>query len=349
MIKYLISLIITICAGCPLFAGSSAYAATTYDCTSKASSFSTTQSIDLSKTFTSDSSYSFNITTDWAGIVGPCTGKSSSLTFYSPLKTPYYINFVDEDGDTDVWMKITATSDSSTVTAYPESEYYYPNKYQTGVSITTELVSNPGVSTSNYVTTTSGSATVLVSSLGMLMSNATIRTMWLNNTTNYSWVWSWQLLKINYNPNATTCSMPNQMVKLPVVGLSDLVSGTNTGKTKFTLPVSCSTASLTSTSDISIWLTSNDIVDSSNKVLRNDESTSSGIGISLQDENGSDVVFSSSDAQESASTLLSISKGETISSVDSQIPLSASYSVYNTSDVEPGTVEATATLMFSYE
>lgn len=316
-----------------------------------------TQQIDLSDAFISTSKFSATYTSTWNHII-VCDIGTWPIYFSSPLTRPYYIHFTDPTGSNGYWMKLTSslssasTSTGKITTALTEKSL---SLYPVNATVTAELVSNPGTSVDYYETTT-GTAAVIIATImdGRYVPNdADVRAAMINelNGGGYtlSRTYGVQYLNITYIPETMTCSINNQTIKMPVVNISDLASGKNDGEYAASIPVSCDSKTGNAISDVSIWLSSNDIVDNDNKIIRNDSSTSSGIGIKLKTTAGNDVSFSPSTSRENATEMLSIHKGSTLSSSDDRIDFSALYSIYDKTNLQVGSVTATATVMFSYD
>ncbi|MEO3990696.1 fimbrial protein [Pseudocitrobacter cyperus] len=335
------------------FVPCSVYAANA-DCiySGAAEGMKSTQSIDLSKIFETSTTYSTSISTNFTQTL-TCNGLAiDTIKFQTQGSEPYYVNFTDASGISDYWVKITTSiSPASTKMKSPASlKTRSMSDYQATITLTAELVSAPSATLSYYKSTSNGTATIPVAAAGR--SETTQEDYFIQvarDSFSVPFVYAVQSLNITYSPSTMTCDVQDQTVRLPAIGINDLLEGNSNGMTAFSLPISCNSDTGLALSNVNTWLMSNDIVDSGNKVLRNEESSSTGIGISLQDESGSDVAFGATSVLTDAVTRIkTISKGESLEEGEQDVKLNAYYKVYDSVNAQPGSVNATATVMFSY-
>lgn len=325
------------------------------DCrhTGAIANMSSSQSLDLSTVFQNSTIYSTTLTTNFSQTLA-CTGKAlDTIKFYTQGSTPYYVNFTDESASSDYWVKITTEiSPASKKMNSPASlTTRSMSDYQAVITLTAELVSAPSGTLTYTKKTTSGAALIPVAAAALSATTQEDYYIMAARDNFYDiYVYAVQRLNISYTPHVMSCEVRDQTVRLPTTGINELLSGQSSGLTEFTLPIYCDSETGITNSNVNVWLMSNNIVDSANKVLRNEESSSAGIGISLQDESGGDVIFSSTNTlTDSVTKIKTISKGDSVEDGAQNITLNAYYKIYDQANVHAGSVNATATVMFSYD
>lgn len=324
----------------------------TISCIPGSSGFIGSKSVDLSPLFIGRSQVTATFNTNWSATVS-CTGevKNRTLLFFSAFEEPVYIKFTDSTSADTFWVKVTAVPLTSKTSVSTSGASFSMADYQTAMALTAELTTDPGdgvdmiAADNNTANIYLGATTPLTS-----MTAGEVREFALTNPAALSrfLFGGVQKVALSYTPSTMTCNVPNQNITLPTIGLNALKTGSSSGKSNIEIPFNCSSESGNAEYNIHAWLASNDIVDSANKVIRNEESTSKGIGISLQTQAGEDVEFSTSTDVENATDIFSVSKGENLSTRN-HVSLAAYYSVYDNSQVSPGTVTATASVVLSYD
>ncbi|WP_158784666.1 fimbrial protein [Pantoea sp. BAV 3049] len=326
-------------AGCSLKSGSTVKA---------------TDTIDISTLLNTQSSYAETRTGTWTIPVG-CFALtfSNAVHFVSPIKNGFYVKFINVAGAAR-WVKFQ-TSGYTDVVNYGNGDTTLSGGNLSYTLTATLLPADPGVTDSKYYTVTqSGSASIVTMVLhnanifGATPSEDTAAGVVASGSWNNDYL-GYQSLTVTFNPKETTCEMPDQTVTMPRVSLTDLRDGRDVGRTAVELPVSCSnTLAGVATRAVNAWLTSADLVDSNKQIMRNNASSSSGVGIVLSTSAALPITLSDSTASGTGATsLLTISSGAGIN--NSAINLNAAYKIYDQSNLRPGTVVATATLYFDYD
>lgn len=322
------------------------YTGTTAAMTSK-------QSIDLTTVFQTSTTYSTSFSTNFSQTL-KCSGKTlDTVKFFTQGSKPYYVNFTDSAGTNNYWVKITTEISPSTkqMNSPVSQTARSMSDYQARITLTAELVATPSGTLTYTTSTTSGTALIpIAAALLPEFGQDEYDIQAQRDNFSSAYIYAVQRLNVTYSPPAMTCEVKDQTVNLPTTGINDLLEGNYNGKHAFTLPLSCDSETGLALSNVNVWLMSNDIVDSENKVLRNEESSSTGVGISLQDENGADITLSSTNTLTNAtSKIKTISKGESVEDGEQDVTLNAYYKVFDSANVHAGSVRATATVMFGYD
>lgn len=159
-------------------------------------------------------------------------------------------------------------------------------------------------------------------------------------------------INLTYLPKNTTCKPEDLTITLPDVALSKLsVSGKiNDNNAEKDIRLQCDNLvgdRKQASRKMVVYLSSSDLLPGSTSVIRGN--VSNGVGFIL--ENNNQIVnISSSAEQESATTLWKVAKpGEQITSNTIDIPVRASYYVYDKSKVKPGNLSATALIYVKYD
>lgn len=329
-------------AGCALISGSTVQA---------------TDTLNLSDLLTSQDTHSETRAATWQAPVNCYVFilKSNNVHYISPLAQGYWIRFTDSAGS-DRWIKLQ-TSDYTSMETYKNGRVVLNGADYSYVLTATLLNGDPGVTDTNYYTIASGGIATIVP---MVIHNANlvgltgqVPTMdevarvvasgnWNNDYLGY------QSLTVTFNPAQTTCHMPDQTVMLPRVSLNLLGQGFEDGSTAFTLPVSCAnTLAGGATRPVNAWLSSADLVNGNQYIMRNGVSGSSGVGIALTTDSGSPVMLADPGNAARATSLLTLARGDVIT--DTAIEMHASYKIFDAASLSPGSVIATATLWFDYD
>ncbi|RRZ92975.1 fimbrial protein [Erwinia sp. 198] len=345
MKKYWITLLLALLtvstgvrAGCSLKSGSTVKA---------------NDSLNLSALLTMQDSHSETRTATWSVPVGCFAVTNSNAVHYvSPVQNGFWVKFVNAAGAAR-WIKIQASGFTDLIN-YENGDRTLEGSAFSYQLTATLLDSDPGVTDSKYYKVVENGSVDIVT---MVMHNANIfgSTPTVDQAAEVAASGNWnndylgyQSLTVTFSPAETTCEMPDQQVVLPRVSLNLLRSGIATDRTSFTLPVNCSaTLAGGATRSVNAWLYSADLLENSQRIMRNGSSSSQGVGIVLSDSAGKAVSLSGGTAAGEATSLLSIAKGADIHA--SAINLNAAYKVFDPANLSPGSVVATATIYFDYD
>ncbi|WP_164120451.1 fimbrial protein [Serratia marcescens] len=165
-----------------------------------------------------------------------------------------------------------------------------------------------------------------------------------------------QPMTIKYAPRRTTCSFDNAglSVKLPTMGVSQIIQGAKNGLTPFTLNFSCKNRYNDGTSgqQIDMFLSSNNLLPSDNTLLIDKSTTGAkGVGIRLinMDTPNSPVSLSYSNLERGmATSLFHVIKGGKLNDQLS-IRMGAFYYPYDTQSISSGEINTSATLNIIYK
>ncbi|MEW5288012.1 fimbrial protein [Erwinia papayae] len=342
-----------LCASLLLLCSSAAWAG----CALKSgSTMQATDAINLSDLLTSQDSYTETRAGSWM-IPITCYAlfiNSNNVHYISPLANGYWIKFSDASG-ADRWLKLS-TSNYLSPENHTNGDWILNGSTYLYTLTVTLLTEDPGITDRNYYTIATGNSATVVT---MALNNANLdftgkvptvdevaqvvaAGSWTNNYLGY------QSLTITFNPAETTCQMPDQTITLPSVSLDMLRTGLTDGRTAFTLPVSCSnTLGGVASRSVNARLSSTDLIDSNQQIMRNASSGSSGVGVALTTATGDPVTLSTTAGADGATSLFSLARGTAI--VDPTIELYAAYKIFDAAALSPGTVIATATLWFDYD
>lgn len=320
----------------------------------------------VSKTFTSS----------WSGKMTCTYGLTDNIYFFSALNgAPFYVVFNDNETALTYWIKFTVTVESSKKGVSGIGGTHSLSGYQGTYTITANLLTQKpsDITSANSKTVSSGVANLVPvvasghggasSSTGGIFNRTTYGqkalNYMINDTASSGWdtddFLAFETLSITYAPNQTTCEVTHDVtITLPPASYARLVSNGIAPGRLFEVPIECGsqTSVTTSTRNIMAWLSSHDLVDdngSTGTIMSNNESSAEGVGIILSDVMGRTLTLSNGYSRGAGTTeLFSISKGEKLES-DYNIYLKASYKTFDEKNLVPGTIVATAQVMFSYD
>lgn len=314
-------------------------------------------------------------TTSWAGKMSCSYGTlGDHIYFFSGLNgSPFYVIYQDNNTALTYWIKFVVTVESSKSGVNGLGGTHSISSYQTSYTVTaTLLTSQPAdLTASNSKQVTSGVMNLVpaVSSghggadtgIGIInrttygqkalnyMISGTAASAW--DTDNFL---TFETLSVTYSPSQTTCEVQGDItVTLPPASYARLVNNGSAPGKFIAVPIECGNESSVSTSTrkISAWLSSHDLITSgtTGTTMANDESSAEGVGIALRDHLGSVVTLSNGYVRGDGTTeLFEIAKGEKLDS-DYTLYMEAFYQVYDKSSLRPGTIVATAQVMFTYD
>lgn len=304
--------------------------------------YPSTTSISLSINFTTENLFTSTFNTDWNGHFTCSAGSITGTTFYylSGLKGGYPVRFVDTSKGLDQIITFNATPAKT-------SSWFWAvgtnNVENTDYTLTATLGN-----TSSYgvlATTTTGKVQLIPIAL---VNNNTALPDWIRaNYLTSSAVKAYTILNVAFNPSVTTCSVDNQNFALPPVTLAALRTGT-TNDTNFNFSINCSgQLNKVTTRPVNLRLYSNDIVDENNNVIRNNSSTSKGIGFQLFTSTSGPLRFKST-PDISATSLWSMSKASPLTQ-SATVEIGARYKIFDNSKASSGSVVGTVIAYFDYD
>ncbi|MGY3925593.1 fimbrial protein [Aeromonas simiae] len=331
------------------------------------------KSFNFSKAFLNSDTITITNTTAWNGRMYCVWGIGADNMFYfSGLmgpkdNEPFYVEFSDKTSDTTYWLKFTVDFDPWKKVVSGTAGFHSIGSYQTTYTLTVTLLkSSPkDISGSNSKKTSNGVVTIIPAVVsghggadkgssamqyGNIARNYNIYDVVASNWDSGRFI-AFERLTIVFSPNQTTCDAKDTTVQLPPATLARLISQGQAPGRFFKIPITCDSGTVldTSTRRVTSWLASNDLLNeaSSSTIMVNEESEAEGVGISLRDHMGQDIVLvNTSSSGSDATSLFTIEKGEKLDS-DYNVYMEAYYKAYDT--VKAGSVMATAMIMFNYE
>ncbi|MFM5466006.1 fimbrial protein [Aeromonas simiae] len=338
------------------------------------------RSLNLTKAFLYSDTVSYTYTTAWSGSMYCWIGLGTDhMFFFSGLmgpkdNEPFYVEFSDETRDTTYWVRFTVDFNPWKSTVNGTAGFHGIGRYQTTYTLTVTLLrERPSGMTSSNSKVANGDSVDIVPAVvsgkggadkgsgsnqyGNLARNYTI-----NDTPASGWsrtrFIAFERLTIIFAPSQTTCEVRDMTIRLPPVSLADIKTGRNTEKF-FGFPIACSTANLSPSADfatrnISAWFASGNLLDDaeSGKIIVDTEaSTSEGIGITLINPQTQQelTIVEMGGVGSKATSFFKVNKGQDLSYINSNIQvLKAKYVAYQ-GNIKPGTVVATAVVMFGYD
>ena len=315
---------------------------------------STTSDIDLANMLSLASSYSVTSSSNFSGFKLGCQNGGETLYYRNGIEGGYTVKFTT--GDQDSYIKFTAsipvTSKNFSVALI--SQDYPASDFDTDITVNAEVTD----STTFDAATTTGNAEIplmyLISSNGSTAYptasalRGLVATKAAAATASYSDLKGFASINVAFVPVSTTCSIQNQQFTLPSTTLYTLKSG-DYSDTRFSIPLSCSgSIDSKATKTFNLRAYSNDIVDSANYIVRNDSSTSSGIGFQLFNTLSDPLKFTT--GYDSASTsLAAMTQGKDLVSSLTSIDIGARYQIFDAAKASPGTVVGTIIIYMEYE
>lgn len=331
------------------------------------------KSLNLSKAFLNSDTVTYTNTTAWNGRMY-CVWAigADNMFFFSGLmgpkdNEPFYVEFSDKTSNTTYWLKFTVDFDPWKKVVSGTAGFHSVGSYQTTYTLTiTLLKSSPkDISSSNSKKTSNGVVTIIPAVVsghggadkgsGSMQYGNIVRNYNIYDVAASSWdsgrFIAFERLTIVFSPNQTTCDAKDTTVQMPPATLARLITQGQAPGRFFKIPITCDSGTVldTSTRRVSSWLASNDLLNeaSSGTIMVNEESEAEGVGISLRDHMGQDIVLvNTSSSGSDATSLFTIEKGEKLDS-DYNVYMEAYYKAYDT--VKAGSVMATAIVMFNYE
>jgi len=320
---------------------------------SAAVAVSTASNIELGNMLSLTNSYTVTTNSNFSEFKLVCTFGGETLNYRNGIEGGYTVKFTA--GDQDYYIKFTASLPIASKAFNPLLREEYPAAdFDTDMTITAELTEG----TAYDAATTTGNFEVPVlyflsnkfstayptaSALrGLVSTKAVAAAMSREDLKGFS------SINVSFTPVSTTCSIQNQQFTLPSTTLFTLRSG-DYSDTRFSIPLSCS-GSLNSkaTKTFNLRAYSNDIVDSTNYIVRNAASTSTGIGFQLFNDLADPLKFSA--GYDSASTsLASMTQGKDLVSSLTSIDIGARYKIFDAEKASPGTVVGTIIIYMEYE
>lgn len=283
---------------------------------------------------------------------GWCTEETGNIYHVSPtnlIAGGLYLHFIDTANKVDDWLLVKSVPTSSSSSGTTIVGIFDVNKMNVRYTLTISYVGQLSAIPDEYIETTSSSVTIptmVITSEKRTSQEAF--TAWKTNTWGSKQWLAYEELTIVYQPVMTTCEVPDQIITLDKTSIDNIRNGTSP-KTPFVLNFSCrGGVNQIALNDIDAWLYSADSVNDSNTILRNSASTSHGIGINLFDESGKKIVVSDSlTSIGEADRILDIDEDDIFSDTEN-VSIYAGYSIYE-SNPQPGSVEATATVIINYD
>ncbi len=159
-------------------------------------------------------------------------------------------------------------------------------------------------------------------------------------------------LFVSYDRKQTTCKPDDLTITLPNIALSELYTTgkVNSKNAADTIQLQCDNLfgdTKQATRKMTVYLSSSDLIPDSDSVLRG--AVNNGVGFIL--ESGGKIVNISNTAEQgNASTLWKVGQiGMPLSSNRINIPITASYYVYDRDNIKPGDLKATALIYVKYD
>lgn len=159
-------------------------------------------------------------------------------------------------------------------------------------------------------------------------------------------------LRVTYNRKQTTCKPQDLNITLPDIALSELTVNGKVARKNASENIRLQCDNLfgdrkQTSRKMVVYLSSSDLLAGSGFILRGNKDN--GVGFTL--ENNNQVVNISSVTEQGGATLLwKVDKpGDVVSSNTVNIPILASYYVYDKSKVKPGNLSATALIYVKYD
>ncbi|WP_158087464.1 fimbrial protein [Pantoea cypripedii] len=308
---------------------------------------------DISDMLSLSSSYSYTQSSNFAGYQLACWTGGETLYYRNGIDGGYTVKFTS--GDLDTYIKFTASlSMTSKSFSGLMGTTYAASDFDADMTLNAEVVS-----TTTYDATTSSSSMeipvlyLLTSSGNSTYATASalrsfVATSATASAASYSNLKGFASMTVNFLPVSTTCTIENLEFSLPSTTVFALKSG-EYSDSQFTIPVSCSgSVNSLATKTFNLRAYSNDLVDTSNYIIRNSASTSSGIGFQLFNSS-TDPIRMSSTFDSSATSLASMTKGSDLVTSLTSIGIGARYKIYDSSNLSPGTVIGTMVIYMEYE
>ncbi|HAT2830536.1 TPA: fimbrial protein [Klebsiella oxytoca] len=341
------------------------------------------KSLNLSSAFINSNVVEYTYTTSWAGSM-TCTygnigvgGLAQDHLYYFTAfnNSPVYLHFNSANGENSYWIKLTSAITGSTKVTVSGIVGIHSLGYQTQYTLRAELLTVAPTGVESITKTTTNGALTIISAVmsgsgsgsdgwSLFDRRNYAQRAWDNmmaETPRKSWSTSdflaYEKLTIQFEPKETTCNMLRDMsIHLPPAPYNVLKKKGRAEGSDFTIPLRCGNLAgiKTSTRNVQIWLSSNDLVetDVTKQIMVNSETTAGGVGVAIRSRiywgDYEEVQISSSNDLEHATPIKNIDKGDDISSIVN-IDLHAYYKVYDSSKLSTGTVVATAQIMFSYD
>lgn len=314
--------------------------------------------INISDAFINADTYSVTLTTNWNGKMW-CTygGVNDDVYYYSPMHDleTFYIGFSSSTDETDAtkteWFRVAVSLNKNY-----QSVNGLPGIHTLGYQSTYTLTFTPATNFNSssdvgrwYRKTSTGSLIIVpVVAAGDKQDATNANSAWLNSSWGKGTWLSYQNLTITYQPNQTTCSIPDQTVNLPETSIDAIRNG-RASRRLFALSFSCGgTYNGVATRNVTSWFYSADIVSTDPYVLSNSSSTAQDVGIMITDYWGTPISLSNSQTSiQDAELLLDIEKGKTFDTSETAYPF-ATYAIYG-SNPQPGRISATATVIIKYD
>lgn len=307
--------------------------------------------LDLSDAFTTTNKVSVTLATNWSGSMFCTYGVTDYVYYQSPIMGAgdkvFYITFYDENGLHSI--KVT-TQVAKAYEGVNGVSGIHSLGYNVNYTLTFELLDyGLPIEASNNIITRTGSIDIApVAASGESYSNEKAFSAWNNDSWGRtSWL-AYQDLTVTYSPNHTTCTVLDQTVALPETSIDAIRRG-NPSRRLFVLDFSCGgTTNGVASRNVTAWLYSADIVSTDPDVLRNSSSTANDIGIMITDYRGNPIKLSNSQTSiNDADILLDVEAGKVFDASETAYPF-ATYAIYG-DNPQPGTVQATATVIIGYD
>lgn len=159
-------------------------------------------------------------------------------------------------------------------------------------------------------------------------------------------------LTLTYHGKKTTCKPDDLTLTLPSVSLAELpASGKLAGKNKTeNIRLHCDglvSANKLTARGMAVYLYSSDLWAGSTTVLQGD--VNNGVGFVLEQNNTLINIANVQGAQSNANNLWAIAKGKTLGNATVEIPITASYFVYDKNKLKPGALKSTALIYVNYD
>ncbi|QHM74232.1 hypothetical protein C7M52_00155 [Mixta theicola] len=297
--------------------------------------------LNLKKAFISSAEYTTQLNTNWASDFSLlCSGIFPvTLYYHSATGSGFAVEFIDKSKGLDQWITFIATPQQSSVVNSPGTHDF------SGKNIDYRLTAKLGKSGEDFTQANGNRYQLLTVALSDYDKHTPA---WLRSYYNKdTGVKGYALLDVTYDPDATTCTIDNQTFVLPAITLGRLQRG-ETASSVYPVAVNCQGVILEKTTrSVTARLYSNDLIDGGSYIIRNQSSTSAGVGFQLFNDKNDPLIFSSSEDRNA--TVIWRKEQNSAITGDEQFLLGARYKLYDEKKFKPGTVTGTVIAWFEYD